>query len=126
MKRIIIYFFCVISIGCITSSILYWESEKPGKIAVEKPPVEVQETDSEEQAMESVLKITNSSNLESGFCIKVEEGNLVIYRQETGAYYDSTSILHTDLPQHLQMQLEEGLYFRNEQELYEFLENYSS
>ena len=32
MKRISIYFFCVVAIGCITSSILYWENEKTNEI----------------------------------------------------------------------------------------------
>ena len=60
------------------------------------------------------------------FFIIEEDGYLVIYNQITSERYDNTSIYVKDLPERLQKELESGLYFYNEQELYDFLENYSS
>ena len=36
LKRISIYFFCVVALGCVTSSILYRQSEKANEIRLEK------------------------------------------------------------------------------------------
>lgn len=129
MKRIGIYFFCVVAIGCIASSILYREKEKPGKITVEKGTEQQTETIEEEtaaQITESVIKITESASKGARFLIIEEDGYLVIYDRITETRYDNTSILKKNLPERLQKELEKGLYFLNEQELYEFLENYSS
>ena len=129
MKRIGIYFFCVVAIGCITSSILYWEKERPGKISVEKSTEEKEDTIAEDttvQSAESVIKIEESNPKQAKFLIIEEDGYLVIYNQITSERYDNTSIYVKDLPDRLQKELENGLYFLNEQELYDFLENYSS
>ncbi len=129
MKRIGIYFFCVVAIGCITSSILYWEKERPGKISVEKSTEEKEDAIAEDtttQAAESVIKIEDGNPKQAKFLIIEEDGYLVIYNQTTSERYDNTSIYVKDLPDRLQKELENGLYFLNEQELYEFLENYSS
>lgn len=147
MKRISIYFFCVVAIGCITSSILYWENEKSNQIKVEKP-VQVKEYDSSEkstQTFENNFLITedrdngihsvkqemntrkrDDSWNEKGFWMKEENGFLVIYDAESLQMYDETTIQLSDLPERLQLCIAEGIYFGNEQELYAFLENYSS
>ena len=129
LKRISIYFFCVVAIGCITSSILYWEKERHGKITVEKSTEEKEEVIIEEtttQTAENVIKIEESNPKKAQFLIIEEDGYLVIYNQITSERYDNTSIYVKDLPERLQKELESGLYFYNEQELYDFLENYSS
>lgn len=137
MKRIGIYFFFVIAIGCITSSILFWENDKSGEIGVEKtrekqlkqssfedePAYEVSENLihlSEEMVLE------HENDTQGKFFVRNEEGYLVIYDCETMKRYDETAILVQNLPEDWQHKLDEGLYFSNEEELYEFLENYSS
>ena len=119
----------MVAIGCITSSILYWEKERPGKISVEKSTEEKEDAIAEDtttQAAESVIKIEDGNPKQAKFLIIEEDGYLVIYNQTTSERYDNTSIYVKDLPDRLQKELENGLYFLNEQELYEFLENYSS
>ena len=110
-------------------SILYWEKERPGKITVEKSTEEKEEVIIEEtttQTAENVIKIEESNPKKAQFLIIEEDGYLVIYNQNTSERYDNTSIYVKDLPERLQKELESGLYFYNEQELYDFLENYSS
>lgn len=137
MKRIGIYFFCVIAIGCVTSSILFWENEKSGEISVERTGEDNLKKSSfeEERAYEvsenllhlSEEMISENEKYHQGkFWVKNEEGYLVIYDCETMKRYDETAILVQNLPESWQQKLAEGLYFTDEQELYEFLENYSS
>ena len=136
MKRIGIYFFCVVAIGCLTSSILYWENEKSGEISVERS--------SDEQLKQSSLKdetsaevsenitrlseenILNEKVLQGKFFACEEDGYLVIYDCLTMKRYDETAILVSNLQEIWQKKLAEGLFFADEETLYEFLENYSS
>ena len=43
LKRIGIYFFCVVALGCVTSSILYRRSEEANEIRLEKSASEILE-----------------------------------------------------------------------------------
>jgi len=60
------------------------------------------------------------------FYIKEENGRLVVYRTQTQEYYMETGIEIHDLPQEIQEKLEFGIFFQTENELYNFLESYSS
>ena len=137
MKRIGIYFFCVIVIGCATSSILFWENEKSGEISIERTSEERLKQSSYENkdtyevsekfrglSEETLLK--SNDNKQGKFFARNEDGYVVIYNCETMSRYDETAILVCNLPESWQKKLEDGLFFKDEEELYEFLENYSS
>ena len=136
MKRIGIYFFCVIAIGCVTSSVLFWENEKSGEISIEKQKEEplkksslveepfVEVSDNMKNVSEENLFTENS--VKERFFVKEEDGYLVIYDCITMKRYDETAILVEDLPAQLQEKMKKGLFFASEEALYEFLENYSS
>ena len=133
MKRIGIYFFCVVALGCVTSSILYRKSEEANEIRLEtgtsETPSEVTEVyDSENSTMvqETVIEVSDHATSGERFFVIEEDGYLVIYDRQTKRRYDETTILFNDLPERLQERIEEGLYFMDEEELYSFLENYSS
>ena len=130
MKRIGIYFFCVVALGCVTSSILYRKSEIADEIRLEKAVQdEVSEKAEQEnvsQMQEDVMEISESHGSDERFLIIEEDGYLVIYDRMTMKRYDETTIKLGDLPERLQMQVSGGLYFLDEEELYAFLENYSS
>lgn len=137
LKRIGIYFFCVIAIGCVTSSILFWENEKSGEISVERTREEKLKKNSFEEksayeVSENIVPLSEEMVMphktysQEKFMAKNEEGYLVIYDCETMQRYDETAILVQNLPEIWQQKLIEGLYFLDEKELYEFLENYSS
>ena len=72
------------------------------------------------------MNVSDENSVQARFLVKVEDNYLVIYDQLTKERYDETTILLSDLPERLQEQLEYGLFFEDEEELYEFLENYSS
>ena len=126
MKRIGIYFFCVIALGCVTSSILYQKSEDGSKIRLEKAVSEKESSEIQVETQEVVLEVSEGGVLEQRFLVKEEDGYLVIYDRLAMKRYDETTILFQNLPERLQEKIAEGLYFADEEELYAFLENYSS
>lgn len=124
MKRIGIYFFCVVALGCITSSILYRKSEMADEIRFEKA-IQNEATHTE-QILGETIEVSDSSTSRAGFLVIEEDGYLVIYDKSAMKRYDETTILVANLPERLRMKVEEGMYFVTEEELYAFLENYSS
>ena len=58
--------------------------------------------------------------------ITVTDGYLQVYIVENGALYMETAIAYDLLPERVQAQIDEGKYFESEEDLLEFLENYSS
>ncbi len=136
MKRIGIYFFCVVALGCVTSSILYRRSEESNEIRLEKSASEsseeVHESESESDmpggltVQGEAIEVSDGKAAEERFLIKEEDGYLVIYDRVAMVRYDETTIQLYDLPQRLQEVVADGIYFSNEEELYAFLENYSS
>ena len=134
MKRIGIYFFCVVALGCVTSSILYRRSEEANEIRLEKMSSEIMtsedglnyKTEENSGIQEEVVEVSDGNTSDERFLVKEEDGYLVIYDRTAMKRYDETTIQLIDLPERLQEKVTEGLYFTNEEELYAFLENYSS
>jgi len=137
LKRIGIYFFCVVALGCVTSSILYRRSEEANEIRLEKSASEYSEeglSENEDSFDETgssdvqneVIEVSDGKASDERFLVKEEDGYLVIYDRVAMIRYDETTIQLYDLPERLQELVSDGLYFANEEELYAFLENYSS
>lgn len=133
MKRIGICFFCVVAFGCVTSGILYRKSEEAKEIRLEKAASEFSEKESSQikekeisEIKKEVLEVSDVSVPEKRFFVTEEDGYLVIYDRTAKKQYDDTTIQIQDLPEYLKEKLTEGLYFTDEEELYRFLENYSS
>ena len=120
MRRIGIYFFCVIAFGCVTSGILYRKSERMDEIRVEKAEEVLTETS------EEVVAVSDGIGEDNKFLVVEEDGYLVIYDRVSMNRYDDTTILIQELPEYLQEKIALGLYFADEEALYAFLENYSS
>lgn len=137
MKRIGIYFFCVVALGCVTSSILYRRSEEANEIRLEKSASEILEDELSEketgftemgssESQDEVIEVSDGKASDERFLVKEEDGYLVIYDRVAMMRYDETTIQLYDLPERLQELVANGLYFSDEEELYAFLENYSS
>ena len=75
---------------------------------------------------DEAIEVSDGKAAEERFLIKEEDGYLVIYDRVAMVRYDETTIQLYDLPQRLQEVVADGIYFSNEEELYAFLENYSS
>lgn len=84
----------------------------------------------EEVAQEMVTdteKMTESmSHLSyTKYYVHAQEGYVVIYQADHETVYCETSIRVEHLPEELQSGLKEGIALCSDEELYEFLENYS-
>ena len=90
------------------------ENPKPEKVAEEK----VSDTEKMTESM-SHLAYTK-------YYIHASDGCVVIYQADHETVYCETSIRVEHLPEQLQSSLEEGIALYSDEELYEFLENYSS
>lgn len=60
------------------------------------------------------------------YYIKEEYGRLVVYESKNQEIYMETSIETYTLPAEIKEKLETGIFFQTEEELYDFLESYSS
>lgn len=63
---------------------------------------------------------------EQGFCLKVENGYVVVYEEGCNGVFEYTDIPFETLPQKLQSEVLLGKTVKNTDDLYDFLENYSS
>ncbi len=61
-----------------------------------------------------------------GFYLMSENGYVVVYLHDEITVFEKTNILVSNLDYALQQELENGKYIQTVQELYGFLENYSS
>lgn len=128
LRRIGIYFFCVVALGCVTSGILYRKSELKDEIRLEKTArdgIDYMEPEVSESS-EEVMDVLEHAGMDDKFLLIEEDGYLVIYDRLSMTRYDETTILIRELPETLQERIAEGLYFADEEALYAFLENYSS
>lgn len=93
----------------------------------EKLPMELSVTVEEtELAEKPELAESMAAPEQYEFVIFVRDGVLVVYQNDRETEYFETNIRVSDLDGELAGQLETGIYFLNEQELYDFLESYSS
>lgn len=60
------------------------------------------------------------------FYILVEKNNIMVYCEDKKTIYMKTNIKLENLPDTMQQQIISGMYIKNERDLYDFLENYSS
>lgn len=60
------------------------------------------------------------------FYLKESEGYVMVYEGDRETLYEPTSILVSLLPENLRMEIVKGKYLKSQEELYSFLENYSS
>ena len=70
------------------------------------------------------------SNGETGqygtYYLKEQDGYVTVYHSDQRTIYETTSISVLSLPESLRNEVSNGKYLRDQQELYSFLENYSS
>lgn len=100
------YFF---TIKLYEDDIPYWENEDEQYVIPE--------------AVEDDVVETGTTPL---FLLLEKEGYVIVEYFQGGKLYDETDIKVRDLPNHLQREIVNGIPIKNFEELYDFLENYSS
>lgn len=74
---------------------------------------------------EEVIK-TESPAISYKFYLGNDEGLVTVYRTSNAEVYEYTNIVMENLPKDLQKEIQEKKYIVNEEELYNFLESYTS
>jgi 5'-3' exonuclease len=89
-------------------------------------PQETREADAKTDATET--ESVTSSTAEDGYSyiILEEDGHLLVYYSDNMTVFFDSGILTKNLPDGIKQELKTGIRFEDEDELYEFLENYSS
>lgn len=75
---------------------------------------------------EQVAETSTKAETENEYVIINENGYLTVYKNDRKTIYFRTAISYEELNSELQKQIEDGFWIKNTQELYDFLENYSS
>lgn len=78
------------------------------------------------QAMEEAVSPGALAQQERQFVLKLEDGYVTVYCEDLETVYEYTSIEEADLPEDLLQEIRQGKSIEGEQELYGFLENYTS
>ena len=79
-----------------------------------------------EEAEEKTVESMKGISATKGYYIKDDGEYLVVYDNDTDGVYFETDLKLSDLPVALQDEAQDGICFNNVEELYDFLENYSS
>lgn len=94
-----------------------WEEEKAGLVQISL------ESFSEEEIV--IKKVYNKSG-EQGFILKLEDGEVVIYRVDEEEPYEKTGLMEDSISEEDKKLLKGGYAVQSEKELYSILENFSS
>lgn len=94
----------------------------------EKPQTISADENSEEKSEENIEEMTQSMSTLSyaKYFLAEQEGKVVIYHSDKKTLCYETSIRVDHLPQEMKQAVKEGIAVETEEQLYEFLENYSS
>lgn len=100
---------------------IFLSLEKTGEQEEENSGIELTlETESEEALPSSVIQSDYK------YIIFAEDGRLVVYYSDNTTVFFNSGILAETLPEEIKSRLSAGLRFESDEELYDFLESYSS
>lgn len=82
----------------------------------------------DETTVKDEISISTDGNIANQDCfyLHISNGYVVIYRNDNKSIYEYTDICADELPEKLRQELKNGKYIESKEELYGFLENYSS
>jgi hypothetical protein len=121
MKRnfsICFFVACFLAVIGINSQSLR-KAQEPGMETAETEPAQESETEAD-------VPVNQISRPEYKYIIFSEDGELVVYYADNTTVFFNSGIREESLPEELKERLWAGISFASEEELYEFLENYSS
>lgn len=93
---------CSFVMGCIVGNQMIGETQEVEKVRVESPAVNYQ------------------------FYLKSEDGIVIVYKASTQEIYEYTNIVVEELPEDVKQEVLKTKYILDEEELYTFLESYTS
>ena len=113
-------------LGFLTGTRQNWELYEQ-RIALLKQQNETLLTQQKEQEEEQELAAESLNMVEPyQYVLIAEDGYVAVYKADGKTFFSSTDIQLSKLPQDLQEEILNGKYITSEEQLYNFLENYSS
>lgn len=79
-----------------------------------------------ENTTEEIIISNSDEVISEGYYLKEDDGFIVVYLFDNETLVLETDILFDSVPDDLQAEIQEGKYIETPEELYSFLENYSS
>lgn len=92
------------------------------RIALLEDEIQKQTEEIQEKEAKESLKVVEPYE----YILMEEQGYVVVYLTDKKTIYAVTDICIAELPEELQMEIADGKYIGSEEQLYNFLENYSS
>lgn len=86
----------------------------------------LEEEQEQEQEMKQAVAAEGSALKEDCYYLMEVNGYIVVYLSDKKTPYEYTSILYDELPETVREEVRNGKYIGSIEELYSFLENYSS
>lgn len=117
-KKYMIGFFCVLLFAAVLLTAGYQISYRH--------VMDRQAARSEGAPTTESISAEGSAVQEEGFYLSELQGYVVVYLSDGTTIYEFTEIPLTDLPDEVQQEVASGKYVETAEELYAFLENYSS
>jgi hypothetical protein len=115
-----------LSILVIILSLLYIKVSNINRNNIESEEQEPHTQMTEEDSTDDTSITIGQDHIQYYFYAKNDEGRVSIYDVNSQTLYMETGIETSGLPKELQNKLETGIFFKDEIELFDFLENYSS
>lgn len=103
--------------------------EQRGTELVELVPTEItpdMAAASEKESLQDTEQTQNTSGGVYQFLLVNDNNYVAVYSLPENEIYEYTDVILDVLPAELQEEIRQGKYLRNEEELYNFLENYTS
>lgn len=106
----------------------YEIKDKEEKEETEEAKTEEEETESEEveETMQSDMENIESGNASGVYYLMANGGMVYVYKEDMKTLYLATDITLDRLPDDVRQEILDKKYIKNEEELYNFLESYSS
>ncbi|MCI9491874.1 MAG: hypothetical protein HFH42_01895 [Lachnospiraceae bacterium] len=114
-----------LSVGFFAGSHKSWNTYEERIVLLQKQNEDLlakQELQEAENALSESLKVVDPYQ----YILLEENGYVAVYHADRETLFASTDILVTDLPEDLQIEINQGKLIENEEQLYNFLENYTS
>lgn len=109
-------------VGFFTGTIKNWNGYEKRIALLEEKNQKLADTKTEVPDVKESLNVVEPYE----YILLEEKGYVAVYHTDRKTLYASTDILVSELPQELQQEIEGGKYIGSEEQLYNFLENYSS
>lgn len=108
--------------GFFTGTIKNWNTYEKRILLLEEENTKLADTGKNEPDVTESLNVVEPYE----YILLEEKGYVAVYHTDRKTLYAATDILLSNLPEELQKEIKQGRYIGSEEELYSFLENYSS